>query len=310
MRVYYNDSDPFMVRWLHNLLDAGLLPAGDVDSRPIQEVRPNDVRRYGQCHFFAGIGGWPAALELAGWGDAPVWSGSCPCQPFSMAGRRGGADDPRDLWRYFRRLIAECGPATVFGEQVDGPDGYRWLSGVRADLEAAGYAVGAANLPAASVAAPHMRQRLWWVADSALNRWKQGAAGIRGRVAEPAGDPPAAEVARVPARSSKRLGDPDGGGRHPGLPAATSARQWHPVVPTGSRVGDPEGARCPIARDPWETAIASDGSMDGQLRPVEPGVLPVADGVPGRVGLLRGYGNAVVPQVAATFIEAFLECRP
>jgi DNA (cytosine-5)-methyltransferase 1 len=46
---------------------------------------------------------------------------------------------------------------------------------------------------------------------------------------------------------------------------------------------------------------------DGRWRPVESGTFPLADGIPGRVGLLRGYGNAIVPQVAAEFIRAFME---
>ena len=65
--VYYNDNDPFAAQWLCNLVSAGLLPAGDVDDRSVKEVRPDDLKGYEQCHFFAGIGGWPCALGLAGW---------------------------------------------------------------------------------------------------------------------------------------------------------------------------------------------------------------------------------------------------
>src|SRR5437879_4731102 len=87
MTCYYNDSDPFVCAWLRKLIAARLIPAGDVDERPIQEVSPEDVRGYTQAHFFAGIGGWAYALRLAGWpDDRPVWTGSAPCQPFSIAG--------------------------------------------------------------------------------------------------------------------------------------------------------------------------------------------------------------------------------
>ncbi|KKK66801.1 hypothetical protein LCGC14_2960470, partial [marine sediment metagenome] len=78
-----------------------------------------------------------------------------------------GHADERHLWPAFYDLIAECRPPVVLGEQVASKDGREWLAGVRADLEALGYAVGAADLCAACVGAPHIRQRLWWVANGA-----------------------------------------------------------------------------------------------------------------------------------------------
>ena len=165
MRVYYNEFDPFAAAWLRELMADDLIAKGDVDERSIADVQPADLAGYDQCHFFAGIGGWPYALALAGWGDRPVWTGSCPCQPFSVAGRGAGESDPRHLWPEFRRLIAECQPPVVFGEQVASKAGRDWLTGVRADLEGLGYGVGAADLCAASLGAPHIRQRLWWVGE-------------------------------------------------------------------------------------------------------------------------------------------------
>ena len=164
-RAYYNDTDPYAAAWLRNLIAAGHLPAGDVDERSIEEVSADDVRGYQQAHFFAGIGGWPLALGMAGW-TGPVWTGSCPCQPFSVAGKRAGSDDPRHLWPAWMRLIGECRPNTIFGEQVPGAIGHGWLDLVSLDLEAEDYAVGSVVLGAHSVGAPHIRQRLWWVADA------------------------------------------------------------------------------------------------------------------------------------------------
>ena len=179
--VYYNDNAPFVARWLRNLISAGLLPAGDVDDRSITEVKPDDLKGYDQCHFFAGIGGWPYALNLAGWPvDRPVWTGSCPCQPLSSAGQHEGHADERHLWPAFFGLIAERRSVCVFGEQVASKDGREWLSGVRADLETLGYACGAAGLPAAGVAAPHVRSRLYWVADAEGGRWAQKHADLSG----------------------------------------------------------------------------------------------------------------------------------
>jgi DNA (cytosine-5)-methyltransferase 1 len=162
---YYNENDPRTAEWIRQLILAKCIPNGFVDQRSIVEVQPDDLKGFTQCHFFAGIGGWPLALQLAGWPeDEPVWTGSCPCQPISGAGLRKGHADERHLWPAFYSLIAERKPATVLGEQVASKDGREWFSGVRADLEGMGYACGASDLCAAGVGAPHIRQRLYWVA--------------------------------------------------------------------------------------------------------------------------------------------------
>lgn len=167
--TFYNENDPQAAAWLRALQEAGELPKGVVDERSIIDLRGADCGP--TSHFFSGLGGWPYALRLAGWpDDTPVWTGSCPCQPFSQAGKRRGALDERHLWPVFRQLIAECRPPIVFGEQVASKDGRVWLAGVRADLEAMGYAVGAADLCAAGVGAPHIRQRLYWVAVSEVQQ--------------------------------------------------------------------------------------------------------------------------------------------
>jgi DNA (cytosine-5)-methyltransferase 1 len=163
--AYYNENDPYAAQWLRNLVNAGQIAPGDVDERGIADVRPGDLAGYDQCHFFAGIGGWSVALRLAGWpDDRPVWTGSCPCQPFSAAGKGAAGDDERHLWPCWFSLIAQCRPAVVFGEQVEAAIGWGWLDVVCTDLEAAGYAVGASVLPACGVGAPHIRTRLWFVA--------------------------------------------------------------------------------------------------------------------------------------------------
>ena len=165
MSAYYNEIEPYAAQWLRNLIAKGLIADGEVDTRSIVDVSPDDIRGFTQCHFFAGIGGWSHAFRLAGWpDDRPVWTGSCPCQPFSVAGKGAGIDDARHLWPHFHRLIAACRPPVVMGEQVAGKAGYGWFDGVRADLEATGYAGRAVDIPALAVNAPHIRQRLYWVA--------------------------------------------------------------------------------------------------------------------------------------------------
>lgn len=165
--AYYNEIDKFAAAWLRELIKDGHIANGEVDERSIEDVTPNDLKGFTQCHFFAGIGGWSYALRLAGWpDDKPVWTGSCPCQPFSAAGKREGIADERHLWPALYHLISQCRPATVFGEQVASVDGRTWLAGVRTDLEVLGYAVGAADLCGASAGAPQVRQRLYWVSNT------------------------------------------------------------------------------------------------------------------------------------------------
>lgn len=179
MSAYYNEIDPQCAEWLRNLIKAGHIADGEVDNRSILDVSPTDLKGFSQCHFFAGIGVWSRALRLAGWrDDQRVWTGSCPCQPFSAAGVRGGFADERHLWPAFFHIIEQCAPPTVFGEQVASKDGLEWIDLVQADMEGAGYTFGATDLCAAGVGAPHIRQRLWFVgsrlADAELHGYPTG----------------------------------------------------------------------------------------------------------------------------------------
>lgn len=151
MNVYYNEWEAYPAQWIRNLIKEGLLPAGEVDERSINDVKAEDLKGYAQCHFFAGIGGWPLALRLSSWGDSvPVWTGSCPCQPFSVAGKQKAQNDERHLWPVWFKLIAACRPSVVFGEQVSGAITHGWLDDTFDDLEAEGYETAASVLPACS----------------------------------------------------------------------------------------------------------------------------------------------------------------
>jgi len=163
--AFYNDVEPYVAQWTRNLIAAGEIAAGVVDERSIRNLRPADVASYRQCHFFSGVGVWSRALRDAEWpDDANVWSGSCPCTPFSAAGRKRGFSDEQHLWPEWFRLIKACRPSWIFGEQVSSKDGLAWIDAVRIDLEGADYTLRVLDLPAASVGAPHRRQRLYFVA--------------------------------------------------------------------------------------------------------------------------------------------------
>jgi len=234
MTTYYNEYEPYAAEWLRNLIKKRLIPNGEVDTRSIIDVSPDDLRGFVQCHFFAGIGGWAYAARLAGWpDDRPLWTGSAPCQPFSEAGKGLGKEDPRHLWPAWFKLIKACKPSIIFGEQVSDAIRYGWLDAVYDDLEAEDYTVGAAVLPACSVGAPHLRDRLWFLAD-ATGKWGQPVWGQ--------------QFAK-------------------GCTQERSIPQWA----------------------------------------AEPGVARMVDGVRDRMALVRGFGNAIVPQVAAEIIGAYMD---
>jgi DNA (cytosine-5)-methyltransferase 1 len=257
--TYYNEIDPTKAAWLRELIRAGLLPYGDVDTRSIEHLTLHDLEHYTSHHFFAGVGGWPLALRLSGWpDDSPVWTGSCPCQPFSQSGKRRCAGDARDLWPDFFHLIASYEPSVVFGEQVASPDGCEWLARVRADLEAVGFAVGAADLCSAGVGAPHRRSRIHWVAYANRSR-------PQGHLRHDSGNP--------------QLG-PD-----------RACAPGHRATPSCHNFWSSFGV-VPYA---------------GKKSRIQPGVLPLVDGVSARVVRLRGYGDAINPRLAAEFVSAFVE---
>ena len=332
---YYNENDPKAADWLEDLTAAVLIPSGLIDRKSITDVRPEQLAGFTQCHFFAGIGGWSEALRLAGWPvDVPVWTGSCPCQPFSSAGKQKGTDDSRHLWPEFRRLIAECRPAVVFGEQVASKLGRDWLATVRADLEELGYAVGAADLCDASAGAPHIRQRLFWVAhsDSTSRRQVTGSAfsneAENGRARR---DQFESHGNHRFASDGQVCGMGDAAGERP-LPSTLrgthqsqkSPRAWNGefersggssgLAHSGDKRHGPVGDSETRGRKSERGSVWGDVEFiecrDSRARPVKPGIRLLAYGVPGRVAQLRGLGNAIVPQVAAEFVRAFVDVLP
>lgn len=261
MSTYYNEISAHAAGWLRNLISARLIPAGDVDERDIRLVQADDLRGYDQCHFFAGLGGWAYAARLAGWpDDRPLWSGSCPCQPWSIAGPGAGAKDDRHLWPDWFRLIRAARPAVVVGEQVADAAGRGWLDEVAGNMEGDNYAFRPIILPAVACGAFHRRDRIWFVADTR-------GAGLSG--------------AEQPER-------------HQSIEAAADIRKATAERDRGA---------------PWRDHRQQRGS-DGVTRMVQPGVRLLAHGIPARVGVLGAFGNAIVPQLGAEVLAAYMECRP
>lgn len=417
MAAYYNEIDAYAAEWLRNLIKAGHIADGEVDTRSIVDVSPDELREFTQCHFFAGIAGWSHALRLAGWEDErQIWTGSCPCQPFSVAGQGKGVDDERHLWPHFFRLIRGCRPPVVMGEQVAGAAGYGWLDGVRSDLESESYSCQGVDIPACSANAPHIRQRLYWVAHSKHARWYAERLCGYGEAGQSMGEGQASSVVRSGEDGTQcmdnamrgRHGDADKEvftrrdcfvyasgvhsdmadtkcrGRESGsisttdtatkfiaqdswsddarcknMANAESSRRQHGILESrdgyegnesgwrGNQFADNcisdmadtknagrqfvevqrsaselvEGNISPQQREQfsddytsalrressfWHDAIWLNGA-DGKTRRAQPDICLLAHGVPARVGKLRAYGNAIVPQIAAEVIKAFME---
>lgn len=289
--TYYNEIDKKKCAALEALMSDGFISKGVIDDRSIHEVSPEELTGYDRCHFFAGVGLWDHALNLARWPEGRrVWTGSCPCQPFSAAnsGQKGKAD-VRHLWPEWFRLIEESEPPTLFGEQVATAITKGWLDDVYKGLEAEGYAVGAAVLPACAVGAPHRRERLFFVANAEGQRGGIsgdgiGAEGPRGgEKPQPAVRGAAGAVGDSESQRFQRQWEDCGEKRR-------EAEERHPDVPSRT-----------VWSGEW-TACA-----DGKKRLIAPGVPLLVDGYPQRVGIIHAAGDGIVAELAAEFIEAYLE---
>ena len=324
---YYNDNNPKACAALRQLIKDGHIPAGHVDERSITDVAPEDLKGFIQCHFFAGVGGWVRALQLAGWPtDRPVWTGSYPCQPFSAAGKGKGGSDDRHLWPVGLALKRQCRPATFYGEQVASAISHGWVDRVFTDLEGQGYACAAAILPAASVNAPHKRDRLWYVAHSTIdgncrtqgNFYKEERRQVDGVLQRPicTGEPCDLADPKLRGRDSRFTGDGRAEESARGESGEISDRHCHVAdsLSLRGRSGDGQRQDAEHANAPGEERGAGfwddhEWIMcgDGKARRVpaaSTGIRILAHGLPERVGLIHAGGNAIVPEVAARFIQA------
>lgn len=194
-------------------------------------------------------------------GVVDILIGGYPCQPFSAAGLRRGAADPRHLWPDVARVLRECAAPIAFFENVRGHVSLG-LREVRADLEALGYCVDAEICSAAEVGAPHRRERVFILAYAECARRRPSPrsdeAGRRG----------------VAAKSG------EGGGKC-----------------GGAFVGRSEVLGHGMANPPWPPGPA-DAAWETWAGP-KPAVCRDADGIANRVERLRALGGAVVDQQAA-----------
>jgi DNA (cytosine-5)-methyltransferase 1 len=343
--AYYNEFDPGKAQWLRELMADGLIALGHVDERSIRDVRPEDLDGFIQCHWFAGIGAWSYALRLSGWpDDRSVWSGSPPCQPFSAAGKRKGTEDDRHLWPELHRLVAARSPDRLYMEQVASRDGLAWLDAVLSDLERAGHTARAFDMCSAGIGAPHIRQRLWIVADangrhSGAERQQRG--GQHGLVTPDSGSSLMAHAdkkhddGKRNTGSGRRIESTDrsddglvGDSLGPGPQGlAGHGHNWAGWEDQAGSVTAPgpvngfwsgadwiactDGKQRPIKSSPAEmahgpaAAVVPSGAEGGHSFEEEAEENhPLIKGGRARVLRLRGYGDAINAELAAEFIMA------
>jgi len=215
-----------------------------------------------------------------------------PCQPFSVAGKRRGGGDPRDLWPQTARIIGECRPRYALLENVAGllsMDRGRYFRGVLGSLAEFGYDAIWNVLPASSVGAPHLRKRLWIVAYS-----------NDGRLGKP-------YCYRVEKENRKKRESNKG---------KTIQESFSNSLERSSFL--PDATRTKQQADIRGGYSENNGSVESQYRgryllpgkeswTCEPGIHRVVDGIPGIVARNKGYGNAIVPQCAYIFLKAIAE---
>jgi DNA (cytosine-5)-methyltransferase 1 len=330
MKHYYNEHNAYRAAVLRERIEEGLLPEGIVDERNIEEIPDQDFLGWTQIHLFAGIGGFPLGLRLAGFPEnRRIVTGGFPCQDISNAGKRAGISGSRSgLWREMVRCVRVVRPELVFVENVAALL-CRGMGEVLGDLAAIGYDAEGDCVSAADVGAPHLRRRIWIVAyavgggvrnQSIIERWRDGAP-----VVEHAGESPDASIGgarSVPAGSWREgQGTIDADWHSEDVPDADTDKlpeqgngeselrldEIYEALPY-AECGDGEGLFA------WSTD-SEDGrgsderqiglSLRGRCEPwkVEPDVGRVAHGIPRRVDRLAALGDAIVPQCVAEVLK-------
>lgn len=244
----------------------------------------------------------PVGLQAAPSGPGPAHASRSLKQASKQA---VGLADDRHLWPHFDRLIGECRPPVVVGEQVASKDAEPWLDHVLADLEALDYAGAAVAFPSASVGAPHIRDRTYWVGHANDPRLEglggghctaQGHGQAKVRPASSAGG--VVRVADARSEATRQGGRPNGESQEGDESRSRSGGRGSVVQ---RRPRETNGV--------WRTADWLLG-RDEKWRPVEPGTFPLADGFPARMERLRAYGNAINAEQGAEFMRAVMECIP
>jgi len=227
-------------------------------------------------------------LRSDGIGSVDIITGGYPCQPFSNAGKKRGESDPRHLWPEMFRIIKECRPAWVVGENVSGHIKLG-LDAVLQDLEGQGYGTRTFSVSAASVGANHKRERVWIVAHAgcALRPGSQ----FKGENEKKAEGKNSHNAQRPGEASGSHVADAVKGNVEAGRERRREIREGHQGE---GFPGDAAGR----GENPWEgwwTAEPEVGRMD--------------HGIPKRVDRLKCLGNSLIPMIPFLIGRSILEAE-
>ena len=305
----------------------------DADEMRRQAARPKlETARTQQCRRPT-LHGDIFTLNGADYAGVDLLTGGFPCQPFSVAGKRRGAEDERAIWPEMLRVIDEARPTWIIGENVAGIVTME-LDNILSDLEALGYAAWPLVIPACAVDARHRRDRVWIIARRSLGDSSSKGLSQRGRserdtrnteegagmVAEPerSGEDVAHAIGLRELQSSGSFADERGRAGNQGEDVAHAdsqrgcVRQVH-----GEDAGDAwESSRPRQRQDSRQLESAVCGMADGIPEGLDSGggfcqwpeedheTPRVTTGMKHRAHRLRGLGNAIVVQVATEIIRA------
>ena len=259
-----------------------------------------------------------------------IITGGYPCQPFSVAGSQRGEKDKRHLWPDMFRIVKECKPTWVIGENVSGHIKLG-LDTVLQDLESEGYTVRAFSISASSVGANHQRERVWTVGYSEHNGSSSTA---ESRVIDETGNnyTQRENKARESARASRSehsyaMEDSRQYGRRiestwykDSIGSGTSEEtQWS--TNSSQTNGSSEGASLMAEATDTDSQRLQGLGTERELREgktkgtsswerwweFEPNVGRVANGIPKRVDRLKGLGNSLVPAIPYAIGHSILE---
>ena len=271
-------------------------------------------------------------LKGTDFGAVDIITGGYPCQPFSVAGRQKGVEDPRHLWPEYFRIIKESRPAWVIGENVSGHLKLG-LDSVLKDLESEGYSARTFSISASSIGANHQRERIWIVAHSECNEhqhtlkkvngkekevprkhWKENGSARKSVGADPIRETDNTDVADTVEGDAQarreRQREIRQGHQEEGFSGDASSSSE--TLPNSKKLrnGGRNSQECGTEQRELQQKEQKRSSLWSETErrsslfrenenwwSVEPDVGRVAHGVPSRVDRLKSLGNSLIPQI-------------